>query len=257
MTEREVKNKFYEGNMRMNVQERPLIGINSTYHEDNHRWYKVPVNYLNAVYEAGGLPLIFPCKSDKEELSAYLRRVDGMVFTGGSDYPADLYGDTVTDSSDPMNSLRAETDILLMRMVLENTELPVFSICAGHQLLGIAAGGKLIQHIDDPDKHGQHDETTHEIDIVDGKWLKSIFNANKIIVNSNHHQAVSPEGLPDDYLITARSAEGVTEALEYRGERFILGVQWHPERYSDTKHRKAIFEYFIQKALEMRERNSA
>ena len=239
----------------MTKNTRPLIGINSTYHEDAHRWFKVPVNYPNAVYEAGGLPLILPCNRDQKELRAYLERVDGIVFTGGSDYPAELYGDAVTDNSDPMDRRRAETDILLMQIVLEETRLPVFSICAGHQLLAIAAGGRLVQHIDDPDLHGQHKETTHAVDIKGGKWLKSIFNEGRIIVNSNHHQAVSPEKFPADYTVTARSPEGVIEAMEYRGERFILGVQWHPERYGDLAHRTAIFEKFIRVTKEMRERN--
>ncbi|MDZ7821696.1 MAG: gamma-glutamyl-gamma-aminobutyrate hydrolase family protein [Candidatus Marinimicrobia bacterium] len=240
----------------MQVCSRPLIGINSTYHEDNHRWYKVPVNYLNAVYESGGLPLILPSKTDKAELSAYLCRVDGMLFTGGSDYPSDLYGDVSTDNSDPMDHQRAKADVLLMKTVLYETDLPVFGICAGHQLLAIAAGGKLIQHIADPEKHGQHTETTHPVEIKRGKWLKSIFKDAVIIVNSNHHQAVSPERFPDEYVISARSSEGVTEAMEYRGERFILGVQWHPERYHDTAHRKAIFEKFITTTREMRERKN-
>ncbi len=224
---------------------RPIIGINSTYYADAHRWYKVPVNYVNAVYEAGGLPLIFPCKPSKEELSVYLEQVDGMLFVGGADYPADLYDDTVHGRSLPMNVERAETDIMLMKMVLNETDLPVLGICAGHQLLAISNGGKLIQHIDSVDKHEKPGDIYHKIEIKGGKWLKSIFNRSSIIVNSNHHQVVAPEHFPSEYDITACSPEGLIEAMEYKGDRFILGLQWHPERIDNEEHKRAIFEYFI------------
>jgi putative glutamine amidotransferase len=103
----------------------------------------------------------------------------------------------------------------------------------------------LIQHIENPDMHGQHKETTHPVRIKNGKWLKSIFKEDTIIVNSNHHQAVASAYFPSDYVVTALSDDGIIEAMEYSGERFILGVQWHPERIDNEEHKKAIFEYFI------------
>lgn len=234
----------------MATQTRPVIGINSTYYRDAHAWYKVPVNYPNAVYQAGGLPLIFPCDPDPDKLKAYIGKIDGMLFCGGDDYPPDLYGEEPHAASEFIERQRAETDVMLMRMLLEDADIPILAICAGHQLLAIASGAKLIQHIDHPEMHGHRGETTHPIDIIGGKWLKTIFNAPSIVVNSYHHQAVRRDDLPSALEISAASPDGLIEAMEYRGKRFILGVQWHPERIRDTNHKKMLFEFFINMTRE-------
>ena len=231
-------------------QNRPKIGINSTYMEDAHKWYKVPINYINAVYNAGGLPVILPCNPDNDELDAYLSELDGMLFTGGADYPADLYGDTTDDNAEPMDNKLAETDLLLVKKVMEETELPVLGICAGHQLLAIAHGGKLIQHLPNAPRHEKTGDTSHSVTIKGGKWLKSIFNEGSIIVNSNHHQAVKEDHFPSDFEVTARADDNVIEAMEFKGERFVLGVQWHPERTKDIEHTQMIFDYFIEMTRE-------
>ena len=228
----------------------PKIGINSTYMEDAHKWYKVPINYVNAVYNSGGLPVILPCNPSPEELDVYLAEIDGMLFTGGADYPADVYGDKLDEKAEPMDNRRADTDLLLVKKVMEETDLPVLGICAGHQLLAIAQGGKLIQHIPNAPYHEKTGDTTHSVKIKGGKWLKSVFNEGSIIVNSNHHQAVKEDHFPSDFEITARADDNVIEAIEFKGERFVLGVQWHPERIKDIEHTKKIFDYFIEMTRE-------
>jgi len=234
----------------MNQKSRPKIGINSTYMEDAHKWYKVPITYINAVYNSGGIPIILPCNPSSEELDAYLAEIDGIVFTGGDDYPAEMYGEVSDEYSDPILPRRVQTDLLLMKKILFETDLPVLGICGGHQLLAIAQGGKLIQHLPNSEFHAVTGDTEHSIEIKGGKWLKSIFNEESIIVNSNHHQAVKEDHFPSDYEITARAEDNVIEAMELNGERFILGVQWHPERTKDKEHTKTIFDYFIEKTRE-------
>ena len=229
---------------------RPKIGVNSTYMEDAHKWYKVPVNYINAIYRSGGLPVILPCDPDEAELDAYLKELDGMLFTGGADYPSDLYGDDADEHAEPMDNRRAETDLMLVRKVMNETDLPVMGICAGHQLLGISYGGKLIQHLPNAGDHAKTGDTEHSITIKGGKWLKSIFKADSIIVNSNHHQAVRGDKIPDGFEIVAHADDGVIEAMEYKGDRFVLGVQWHPERTRNVEHTQKIFDYFIEKTRE-------
>lgn len=229
---------------------RPKIGINSTYIEDAHKWYRVPINYVNAVYNAGGLPLILPCNPSEEELDAYLSEIDGMIFTGGADYPADLYGDPTDENAVSMDNKRVDTDLLLVKKVMKESNIPVLGICAGHQLLAIAHGGKLIQHLPNVKDHEKTGDTEHSIEIKGGKCLKSIFNEGSIIVNSNHHQAVKEDPFPSEFEITARAEDNVIEAMELKGERFVLGVQWHPERTQDKEHTKKIFEYFIEKTRE-------
>lgn len=235
------------------MKNRPKIGINSSYMEDAHRWYKVPINYINAVYASGGLPVILPCKPDEAELQAYLDELDGMVFTGGADYPAEIYGDESDEKAEPMDNQRADTDLLLVRKVMQETDIPVLGICAGHQLLAIAHGAKLIQHLPNVADHEKTGDTEHSVSIKGGKWLKSIFNAESIIVNSNHHQAVMEDSLPDEFEVTARAEDNVVEAIEFKGDRFVLGVQWHPERTKDKEHTKTIFDYFIEMTRERKE----
>ncbi|MCD6337194.1 MAG: gamma-glutamyl-gamma-aminobutyrate hydrolase family protein [Candidatus Neomarinimicrobiota bacterium] len=236
--------------MSQTKNDRPKIGINSTYMEDAHKWYKVPINYVNAVYYAGGLPVILPCNPNNDELDAYLAEIDGMVFTGGADYPADLYGDVSDENAELMDNKRTETDLLLVKKVMEETDIPVLGICAGHQLLAIAHGAKLIQHLPNASRHEKTGDTSHSVTIKGGKWLKSIFNEGSIIVNSNHHQAVKEDHFPSDFEITARADDKVIEAMEFKGERFVLGIQWHPERTQDKEHTKKIFDFFIKMTRE-------
>lgn len=235
------------------MKQRPKIGINSTYMEDAHKWYKVPINYINAVYNSGGLPVIVPCDPSPEMIDAYLAELDGFVFTGGDDYPAELYGEVPDEHSDPIHPRRVDTDVLLMKKILEETKIPVMGICVGHQLMAITHGGKLIQHLPNGEFHAITGDTEHSVTIKGGKWLKSIFNAESIIVNSNHHQAVMEESLPDEFEVTARAEDNVVEAIELKGDRFVLGVQWHPERTKDKEHTKTIFDYFIEMTRERKE----
>jgi putative glutamine amidotransferase len=144
--------------------------------------------------------------------------------------------------------------MLLMKKVLADTDVPVLGICVGHQLMAIAHGGKLIQHLPNGKFHAVTGDTEHSIDIKGGKWLKSIFNADTIIVNSNHHQAVKDDHFPLEFDVTARAEDNVIEAMEMKGDRFVLGVQWHPERTKDKEHTKTLFDFFIEKTR-MRERH--
>lgn len=224
---------------------RPVIGINSTYMEDAHQWYKVPINYINAVYNAGGLPLILPCNPSEDELGAYIENLDAMLFTGGADYPSIMYGDEADEYAEPMDNKRANTDLLLVKKIIKETNIPVLGICAGHQLLAIAHGGKLIQHLPNAEFHAQPGDTEHSVKIKGGKWLKSIFKEQSINVNSNHHQAIMDNPLPIGFEIVARADDGVIEAMEYSGKRYIVGLQWHPERTKNKEHTKMIFNHFI------------
>ena len=232
------------------MQNRPKIGINSTYFEDAHKWYKVPISYINAVYQAGGLPVILPCDPDEAMINEYFKELDGIVFTGGDDYPASLYGEIAGEHEDPIHPRRVETDMMLMRKVINESEMPVLGICVGHQLMAIAYGGKLVHHLPNGKFHAVTGDTEHSVEIKGGKWLKSIFKAESIIVNSNHHQAVREDHFPKEFEVTARAEDGVIEAIEMRNKRFVLGVQWHPERAKNKEHTRTIFEYFIEKTRE-------
>jgi len=232
------------------MKKRPKIGINSTYMEDAHKWYKVPITYINAVLQAGGLPVIIPCDPDTIKIDEYIKELDGFVFTGGDDYPASLYGEEADEHEDPIHPRRVETDMMLMRKVINESDMPVLGICGGHQLMAIAHGGRLIHHLPNVKYHAVTGDTEHPIEINGGKWLKSIFKAESIIVNSNHHQALREDHFPKEFEIVARAEDGVIEAIEMRNNRFVLGVQWHPERTKNKEHTKTIFDFFIEKTRE-------
>jgi len=230
--------------------QRPIIGVNSTFYEDNHKWYRVPITYIHAIYEAGGLPLIFPCRAEASILEAYISRIDAMVFTGGDDYPPEWSGGIQDENTEDMVPARAETDRLVVAKIIDSSDIPVLGICAGHQLLAIHDGQALDLHIRKPEIHGGKEDTYHSVKLRDGSRLKRIFNSSDMIVNSNHHQAVDVSMDSDRYMVTAVSPDGIIEAFESRNDRFILGVQWHPERTKHIHHKKMLFKAFINEASE-------
>lgn len=229
---------------------RPLIGVNSTYYEDNHKWYKVPINYLNAIFDAGGLPVVVPCKADEKTLKTYLQSLDAMVFTGGDDYPPEWSGGKIDDKTEVMVGDRAETDRMLVKKAIEDYNMPVLGICAGHQLLALYYGEKLDLHIKDAERHGGKQDTTHSVSLTDESRLKSIFKQDTIIVNSNHHQAVHADLTSSEIKVTAWSEDGIIEAIESNTPRFVLGVQWHPERVKNKEHTQKLFNKLILEANE-------
>jgi len=140
--------------------------------------------------------------------------------------------------------------MILARLVLqENTQMPVLGICAGPQLFNITLGGKLVQHLPTAEDHIAYtpiQDKEHEIEITGGRILTSLFGKGKISVNTNHHQAADPEFLGSGLQVVACADDGVVEAIESTEERFLLGVQWHPERTRDINHQKKIFNAFIK-----------
>ncbi|HPS40002.1 MAG TPA: gamma-glutamyl-gamma-aminobutyrate hydrolase family protein, partial [Candidatus Cloacimonadota bacterium] len=160
-------------------------------------------------------------------------------------YPPRLYGEELHPKTEPMEMHRAISDKLLMELVME-LDKPLLGICAGMQLINIFFGGKLIQHIDNLDYH--FGEKYHPVRIGESHWLKKIFPTRKIITNSNHHQAVDPCHLGRDLTPVAFSPDGGIEALEHSRETMLLGIQWHPERITDLRHRKLIFDFLVAQA---------
>jgi putative glutamine amidotransferase len=235
------------------VSARPTIVINTDYHTDymGVPAYMVQIGYVDCVAAAGGLPLVAPCVSDEEVRAQYVKSADGFFFIGGGDVPPALYGAEPHHTVKPQADERARVDQALVRAALDGT-CPVLGICGGHQLLHIARGGSLIQHLETADAHVAPNE--HDIDIVPGSRLAGICSANRISVNSRHHQAVDPSTLHESYRVTARSGDGVVEAIEAADERFVLGVQWHPEFTSatgalpDPAMAAALFGHFIEAA---------
>ena len=211
----------------------PVIGVNMACRDNPERpgrmWYEIQNLYLDPILAAGGLPLLIPPVEEPAILDRYLERVDGMLFIGGKDYLPELYGEHPVPETD-LTRPRPMCDPLLMKRTLER-RLPLIGICGGCQLLAIAAGGKLIQHLPNAEKHV--DGVFHSAEIAEDGVFSSTLGlrkGNSFQVYSWHHQAVKPDGLPPRLRITARAFDGSIEVIEGTDGFFALGIQFHPER---------------------------
>jgi putative glutamine amidotransferase len=213
-------------------------------------WYAIRENYCNAVRHAGGLPVLLPHEPDAAEL--YLDRIQGLIVTGGGfDIDPVLWGAGSRHPTVTTKDRRTAFELAATRGALTR-DLPVLGICGGQQLLNVALGGSLIQHI--PDEvpgalaHKQtnpRNEAGHTVRIVAGTVLHGIAGADRLGVNSAHHQAVKNAG--PGVVIDALAEDGVVEGIEDPRRRFCLGVQWHPEFEINEADRR-IFRAFVEAA---------
>ena len=237
---------------------RPLIGINTNYLRKPglgpiHGTCQIGFTYIQAVADAGGIPVLIPTLADEAVLQHHVDRVDGFLFIGGPDYHPVHYGQTLKPETKLVSRERDKTDMLLGKMVLARG-IPVLGICAGHQLINIICGGSLVGHISRAWAHCA-DKTLkkpkrkhHLVEITGGRLLKKIFGCRRICTNSSHHQAVDPAGVGQGLEIVARAVDGTVEAIEAVDGRFVLGVQWHPEAMRNNPLQKRIFRAFIEDA---------
>jgi putative glutamine amidotransferase len=213
-------------------------------------WYALRQNYVSAVVRAGGLPLLLPHEMDL--LPIYLDDIDGLLITGGAfDVDPSLYGVDTTHQSVITKDARTQFEMAMLQGAMKR-DVAVLGVCGGQQLLHVALGGTLIQHIPDElpnalphEQPNPRDETSHPVDILPGTLLHAIVGDDRIPVNSAHHQAARDE--PAGVRINARAPDGVIEGCEATNLSFCLGVQWHPEfEITDTDTR--IFAAFIEAA---------
>lgn len=234
------------------VSPRPLIGITCDY-EPNPEYplrrdaCKQHVGFYLAVEEAGGLPVLLPAVSDREKLAGYLERLDGLLFSGAKDLPPEVYGKIPHPRTEVMSRQRFEFEWPLAQLALA-ARMPLLGICGGIQLMNAAAGGTLVQDIPDQvpgalaHRSGTWEDARHAVEVEAGSRLAEIFGPRPI-VNSAHHQALEKVG--EGYEVTARAEDGVIEAIERPGERFVVGVQWHPERCLDLPGMRELFAAFV------------
>jgi len=229
------------------VAERPVIGI--TTYLTRAAWGAwdmeaalVPASYVRAVAAAGGVPVLVPPGAPVADVVSC---VDGLVFSGGSDLDPSLYGAESHAETLGVVRERDEFELELMRAALE-ADLPLLAICRGSQVLNVARGGGIVQHLPDIVGHEQHREipgtfSEHPVAVVPGTRLASIVGA-ETEVRSHHHQGYGELG--SGLVESARAPDGTLEALEDPVRRFALGVLWHPEEGED----RALFEALVAEA---------
>lgn len=199
-------------------------------------WYALRQNYFAAVAQAGGLPVALPHLPDLAE--TYLDGLDGLLVTGGAfDVDPSLFGATTRHATVSLKEARTAFELAVLRAALAR-DMPVLGICGGQQLLNVVLGGTLIQHIPDAvpgalahEQPNPRTEPGHAVALTPGSLLAGIVGAEKMAVNSAHHQAA--EAVGPGIAITARAPDGVIEAIEDPRKKFCIGVQWHPEYHVD------------------------
>ena len=226
------------------AERRPVIGITGNYGDGQA---KLCDKYYEAIIKAGGVPVIIPPVSDKNVIICTLDRIDGLLLSGGSDYNPLWAGEEPVTGLHGINAVRDLPELLITQLAY-NRQIPILGICRGIQTLAMALGGRVEQdiHADGLIKHSQDADTsepTHSVSVDNDSLLYDIYGSERLYVNSLHHQAVAEGG--DKFRVTARSTDGIIEAIESTEHKFILGVQWHPEWLEDGR---PIFERFIQEA---------
>ncbi|MSP01140.1 MAG: gamma-glutamyl-gamma-aminobutyrate hydrolase family protein [Acetobacteraceae bacterium] len=233
------------------MSRRPVIGVTLDSEQpggySKYPWYALRQNYAEAVAAAGGLPIALA--HDVALAGDYLDRIDALIVTGGAfDVDPSLYGDGARHATVTLKENRTQAELALTQGAL-GRNLPVLGICGGQQLLAVALGGTLIQHIPDAisgalehEQPNPRHEPGHMISVVSGTLLHRIVGTMEMHVNSAHHQAVRD---PGPYAtVDAVAPDGVIEGVEDSRYRFCLGVQWHPEFFIDPGDRR-IFDALI------------
>lgn len=231
---------------------RPRIGITRSCSagkpvDEVHPSYR---RYHDRVREAGGEPVdLHPALGDAPEV--LLAGLDGVIIAGGPDVNPDRYGQAHDPHTAGIDDGRDVLELGLLRAALAR-DLPVFAICRGHQALNVAAGGGLLQHIAG-DGHSAaaeppHDSRMHGLTIVPDSRLYRLLGVTEMETNSRHHQAVTPAVLAPGLAPTAWSPDGLIEGLESPAHRWVLGVQWHPEREEVQDRFRLLFADFIAAA---------
>jgi putative glutamine amidotransferase len=223
-----------------------------------HPWYALRENYCAAVATAGGLPILLP--HAPEQADAYLDRIDGLVVTGGAfDVDPAIFGAAARHASVTTKDRRTAFELAITRSAVAR-DMAVLGICGGQQLLNVALGGTLIQHIPDEvagalahEQPNPRTEPGHEVRVAPGTLLHRIVGAERLPVNSAHHQAVKE--VAPGLIIDATADDGVVEGIEDPRRRFCLGVQWHPE-YAISEGDNRIFAAFVAAAGSSQARRS-
>lgn len=214
---------------------KPRIGITTQCaHEGLRRYCKVQQNYFETVCSAGGIPFLIPPCANRIDYADYLENVDGLLFTGGEDVSPLMY------SEDPIKELgltdldRDRWEVGLYKAAVSRN-LPILGICRGIQIMNVAEGGSLYQDINlQTESTLGHFPTElpmesfhHFIEIKKESTLFHVYQRERLLVNSFHHQAVKEPGAV--FNVTARSGDGIIEALERPDRDFVLGLQFHAE----------------------------
>ena len=233
------------------VANKPLIGISQGYSEKKN---SVNTAYVNSVLMNGGVPFIIPVTDDVEVLRQIVAQLDGIVFTGGEDFEPAYYGHEAHEKLGEVNVTRDTYDLTLFKLA-KDRNVPILGICRGLQLINVGMGGSLYQDLpsEKPSdiNHRQEEEgtiATHRVSVVKGSTMHQILGQDEIQVNTFHHQAIKK--LAPELKIVGWANDSVPEMIEAFPNRQILGVQFHPEIFTNAgdKLLSKLFAFLVNRA---------
>jgi len=226
---------------------KPLIGVCPNLKRVGERdGYFLQPHYALIVSESGALPIILPFVTNRQEAREFLERVDGVVLTGGPDIDPVYYGQTARDPKRfPLAARERTVSDFAYAQEAKDRGMAVLGICLGAQSLNVAFGGTLLQHIPDdvPTAMAHEDGAQHEIRIEPGTILARALGKESASVNSYHHQGIGE--MAPGFRVSARSPDGVIEAIERTDHPFFLGVHWHPERLAESDTTRRLLRAFV------------
>ncbi|HMA68366.1 MAG TPA: gamma-glutamyl-gamma-aminobutyrate hydrolase family protein [Candidatus Mcinerneyibacterium sp.] len=239
----------------------PVIGITSSLMFMNNQYrfpeYKriyINEDYVRAIENSGGIPIIIPIDSKQSNINYYLSKINGLLLTGGVDINPEHYGEKPHEKIGKIINERDSLDFTLLEKAL-NKKIPVLGICRGMQLINVYFGGSLYQDkslnkkftLNHYQNNPEPSTLGHSVNIKGKTKLHGIVKNTNFKVNSYHHQFIKRIGTK--LKISAISSDGSIEGLESNNSQFIIGIQWHPERiYNNSKESKLIFDKLIDKS---------
>lgn len=223
------------------MEKKIIIGITPS---ENDGVIKMKTTYSNAILDAGALPVMLPYTTDTCRLLEYSYMLDGLLFSGGDDVDPKHYNEEIKFDSVKVFPERDEFELALFR-VFYATKKPILGICRGIQLINVALGGSLHQHIEghrQTEGRGVFERTAR---LTPASRLREICNgADTVRTNSFHHQAL--KDVPAHVRISALAEDMTVEAIEDTEHPFLVAVQWHPELfYKNDENARKLFEAFI------------
>lgn len=238
---------------------KPVIGITSFIEPTlQKRRVNVSYHYIESIEMVNGIPFIIPECKHLDTVEAYLDRIDGLIISGGVDVSPYLYGENPINRVHYFSVERDNFEIALVKGALKRN-IPIFGICRGIQIINVALGGTLYQDINmqTGSKLGHNpvgmpvDRLYHNVSVKEDSAMFKLFKEKEFLVNSFHHQALDKLG--DGVVPVALSEDGIVEAIELEDNKFVYGVQWHPEDLTrDYPKFRKLFKHLIDLIVEIK-----
>lgn len=238
---------------------KPVIGITSFIEPTlQKRRVNVSYHYIESIEMVNGIPFIIPECKHLDTVDAYLDRIDGLIISGGVDVSPYLYGENPINKVHYFSVERDNFEIALVKGALKRG-IPIFGICRGIQLINVALGGTLYQDINQQTGStlGHNpvgmpvDSLYHKVQSKKGSFIEKLFKDREFLVNSFHHQAINKLG--EGVVVAATSEDNIIEAIELKENKFVFGVQWHPEDLTrDYPQFRKLFKHLIDLIVEIK-----